>query len=590
MNLFGRGIRKALGLLAICTFVWIALSCQKEERLKVPAKAPAALPTDVVVDLAVSLPDEGVRTRSGHLLDRTEGESGVKSLVVFIVDLTPDGKEVYPVSASASLSHTAIQAWLGGNVEGVEVKMNTTTGKKHIYVGANMSEAHIRAFAEGKPFKASGVGNAINEVMSFDTSDPDAAAGREILMFAPAMNGTDRVFEITSADRHVSGTAGLERMVAKVLLTANLNTEITGKKYSSAYANVSINDDANKGWCRVEDIRYMVRNINRTVNWPLEANIYDKNLLYGSGAPYLDNVGRWYPNRTGLVGTDDPYEFYMDPNFLLSEQLDADGEVRAEAISQFENNPFDALRTAADNVIVRSADVFDESRLSASTVPEKDSHYSQGLYCLENTVIDDIAFSYGGGVADAGFWDAVNSLDAKAAKDQSAGYVTSYLQIAMRCTPGVLHTENGEETFTSEDAALQQLTGQVDPGNSSHIYDEGTFWARYDDGNSEWKFYTLKGMQKEMTASGLSSQDFVIYEGGWSYYTTFIDGKDDGKHLTYDGQREWGVRRNHYYILNIEKITFPGSSVPATMPIKINSVSTEWRLRGLSEITIKPNY
>lgn len=565
MNLFGRDIRKAFSLLALCTLVWTALSCHKEEKFIAPARRPVSHPTEVVLELSVNLPDEGVRTRSGYRLDKAEGENGVSTLMVFIVDLDESGNEVYPVSSMQSLSPTAIREWLNGNSGDFSVRMSTTTGKKHIYVGANMSEAHIRAFVEGRSFKASGLGNAVREVMTIDAENPHGGTGTGILMFSPVFdrNGI-REFYITPENPDVEGAkAKLERLVSKVLMTA--------MQSSAGYATVAVNGSAESGFVKLKDIRYMLMNTNRNLNWPMPANIHTP-----SGA-YQDNVGCWRPGD----GSADPYNFYMDANFSFSALIDSNGEPRPESLPLFETPSFEELLKTEDELTVPTVIAYDKSRLGSSTAV---NHYVEGIYCLENTVRDDVA---------ASFWTSSRT------KDKSAGFVSTYIQIALKFTPAQIYDGDGTaapvmKTLT-EQQAVDLLAAQTDPSGS--VYPAGTFWVRK--GGSSHEFYTLNGMRSKLkTDSSLTTDNFIIYKGGWCYYTSFIDGAyPDGKYtdggsnnrLTYVGQNEWGVRRNHYYILNIERIAMLGSSEPKTMPMEVNSLTAKWRPRGSNTVEIRPN-
>ncbi len=566
MNLLGRDIRKALGLLAICTFVWTALSCRKEESLKVPTKAPEVmLPTDVKVEISVSHPDDRFRTRSGYLLDRTEGEGDVRTIMVFIVDYV-DGKEVYPVTSYASLSPNTVRDWLDNSVtDKIQIGMSTTTGTKHIYVGANMSEAHIRAFVEGRAFKASGLGDAVREVMTIDAENPHGGTGTGILMFAPVFDKYGaRDFNITLENPDVEGgEAKLERLVSKVLMTATESSE--------GYATVAVNGSPSSGFVRLKDIRYMLMNTNRSLSWPLPSNIHTP-----SGT-YQNNVGCWKPED----GSMDPYNFYMDPNFSFSALIDSNGEPRPESLPLFDTHSFEELLKPEAELTIPTVIGYDGSRLDSSTAA---GHYVEGIYCLENTVRDDVP---------ASFWTSSRT------KDKSAGFVSTFIQIALKFTPAEIYDGNGTDaavlTTLTEQQAEELLAAQADPSGS--VYPAGTFWVRKN--GSSYEFYTLNGMRSKLkTDSSLTTDSFIIYSGGWCYYTSFIDGAyPDGKYtaggsnnrLTYGGQNEWGVRRNHYYILNIERIAMLGSSEPKTMPMEVNSLTTKWRPRGSNTVEIRPN-
>ena len=80
--------------------------------------------------------------------------------------------------------------------------------------------------------------------------------------------------------------------------------------------------------------------------------------------------------------------------------------------------------------------------------------------------------------------------------------------------------------------------------------------------------------------------EFSRYDGGWGYYYTYID--EDAKNgvISMDKER-WGIKRNHYYIIKVEKIIAPGSAFPGNETMRIHSELIDWMDKGGSETEVK---
>ena len=212
----------------------------------------------------------------------------------------------------------------------------------------------------------------------------------------------------------------------------------------------------------------------------------------------------------------------------------------------------------------RIAIKYDETKIGK--VADED-HYTEGLYCTENMVYKDIDFE-----------DNIETF-------QSANrYVTTRVMIGAKYTPKVIWDE-GEEPITNEteeDAQkiLQEVTDDENPLEPV-TYLAGTFWR-----DSEGNYYSLEGMKKKLEEA--SDTDFSRYDGGWGYYYTYIDGDANGEGtIDYANQTRWGIKRNHYYILKVDKIIAPGSPFPGNETMRIHSELVDWVDKGSSEVEIK---
>ena len=225
---------------------------------------------------------------------------------------------------------------------------------------------------------------------------------------------------------------------------------------------------------------------------------------------------------------------------------------------------------SSEPCITRKATVYDENKVGKEDADE--DHYTEGLYCTENMVHKDMDFS-----TDADF--------------QSANrYVTTRIMIGAKYTPKKIWTVNNsgnleQKTFASEDEAITALFNQVDtednPGGPVEYLD-GTFWQDV----KTKEYYSLEGMKKKLRED--SETEFNRFDGGWGYYYTYIDGdvSTDGV-IGYEDKPRWGIKRNHYYILKVEKIIAPGSPFPGNETMRIHSELLDWVDKGESEVEVK---
>ena len=144
--------------------------------------------------------------------------------------------------------------------------------------------------------------------------------------------------------------------------------------------------------------------------------------------------------------------------------------------------------------------------------------------------------------------------------------------------------DGGEEPITNEtekDAQkiLQEVTDDENPLEPV-TYLAGTFWR-----DSEGNYYSLEGMKKKLKKS--PETEFSRYDGGWGYYYTYIDENAKNGAISKDTQTRWGIKRNHYYILKVDKIIAPGSPFPGNETMRIHSELVDWVDKGSSEVEIK---
>lgn len=478
----------------------------------------------VSLNLTIAHPDASIHTRAELEYDDltfSRNEASVKSLTAFLVDLNADGTEIYGEGKVKYFSTEIDPSEFKSGIYVLRQTLEVETGVKHVYVGANLKEEHIKAFINNKPLTLNGEGPAVNMVM---TSDPShTGQGTDIAMFGQLLNRNDRSkrIEIKEDTRDYYLHTDLERLTAKVLLTCKEDEDLIGY--------VETEDE---GWVEISKVRYMLNATNRHT----------------------------YINKH----RDESYDRNIDPNWKVEESL-VEGSKVTPVEGLFESWKTEELRQRLfDERFSTAALKYDETKIGEGN---KESHYTEGIYCLENTTFND-SYLIGN------------------EKDAAAKELTTHIVIAIRFIP--------KKVYTGGNVIDGQGPTQMDLDNVFTKYlvavdghEVGTYWTRTD-ANGKVYYYGDYSKKEYIKKYGASEKDFTCYEGGWSYYTTFIDGTPENLQISYAGRECWGVERDHYYILSIDKITKPGAQIPSDEYIRVNSKTIPWVNRGSKEVIIKP--
>ena len=307
-------------------------------------------------------------------------------------------------------------------------------------------------------------------------------------------------------------------------------------------------DGENTGWIKFADVNYMLNVLNRKtyLNYRIEDdNLIDPNYAM-SGLVSQREEGGGY----GITNLDEyQREFLYYDTQAMVEMLNKD-------VQTHEGKTPEACTS-------RIAIKYDETKIGKVNADE--DHYTEGLYCTENMVYKDIDFG-----------DNIETF-------QSANrYVTTRVMIGAKYTPKqIWNGGNAPIQANTEDEAkkiLQKVTDDENPLEPV-TYLAGTFW-RDSDGN----YYSLAGMKMKLQEA--PETDFSRYDGGWGYYYTYIDENAQNGAINQD-QTRWGIKRNHYYILKVDKIIAPGSPFPGNETMRIHSELVDWVNKGGSEVEIK---
>lgn len=536
----------------------ILCSCRDELR---PDLSPAQeSKTNIIVNLTVERSgSKSPASRSPldpngdeYTLGFTDAENQINSLTLIMMRIDASGNEVF--EASRTISSPADTD--NDGYYDVEFQLETNDrGVKHFYLGANLSEEHLASFrTQDKVFDAgeekSGhniVGALMNvKHLQGDELDGNIGEGSNIVMTAPILVENRQDITIPSGSTEetitIDNPVKLTRVVAKVLLTCECKSE-NGIDY------VNVEDQHSKmngnGWIRLADVNYMLNVLNRKtyLNYRIEAdNLIDPNYAMGELISLREEGGGY-----GITNLDEyQREFLYYDTQAMVEMLNKDVQDR-------EGKTPEACTS-------RIAIKYDENKIGK--VHADEDHYTEGLYCTENTVYNDMKFAN-----EADFQSAIR-------------YVTTRVMVGAKYTPKVIW-DGGDKpkTALTEKEAQEILKEVTDYTLEPVTYLAGTFWR-----DSEGNYYSLEGMKTKLQEA--PKTEFSRYDGGWGYYYTYIDENAQNGAIK-DTQTRWGIKRNHYYILKVEKIIAPGSPFPGNETMRIHSELVDWVDKGGSEVEIK---
>ena len=552
---------KGFGLLLMGVIVMLC-SC-RDELYSIPSSQTEGTSRNLVISLTVQQPGLQSPTPpapfdTGYELGFTEEECQIHTLTLIMMGVY-NGEELFETWQTIEPSEPT------NGIYDVQFTLSGITGTKHFYILANAEQKHINAFwAKDRIFDA-GEGqsghNIVGNLMEINHNENRDGEGSNILMagIVKSTNSGDRDIVIPTGDGNedtdekitIDTSANLVRTVAKVLLTCMPSKE-SNNHVAVIDAKDKDNDNNttdNTGWIQLADVNYMLNVLNRKT--------------------YLD-----YREDT----KDDDY--LIDPNYEMSEiiSLREEGGYGITNLDEYQRNYLfydtqdmvEMLNTSVptykggERCIVRSATQYnaDKMEVDETTNMGKENHYTEGLYCTENTVYNDMKFAN-----EADFQSAIR-------------YVTTRVMIGAKYTPKVIWDGGDKPKTAQTEEEAQGILDKVEDVNNPLepvTYLAGTFWR-----DSEGNYYSLAGMKKKLQEA--PETDFSRYDGGWGYYYTYIDENAQNGAISKD---TWGIKRNHYYILKVDKIIAPGSPFPGNETMRIHSELVDWIDKGGSEEEIK---
>ena len=425
-----------------------------------------------------------------------------------------------------------------------------------VYVGANLTmeqtQAFIRQKTDGSAYTFStNAFDLVTDFSPYSTVDTDLTGRRHIAMFCtkgikPEVTETSEDEEATPIE--YTGQFTLKRLVAKILVTC--------KTDENGYVPVLNKNAENfEGWIRQSDVKYLVNGLNRKTFIMQQIN--------------------------SEVSEAQAYANVVDPNNELS-------------VTNANNDDFyfQPIEGEYDSPYLRATLPFAEAELSS---------YTEGIYCPENTFALDETITLEGQQAQITHVCVAAKFTPRNLQVEYDlfNYVAEQQDIEPDIKEDIeeLRPSNIDEVVTvecpSEAVARQLLLSSLQRANNRNGFPEGTYFYH----NKEKAFYTYGAMGRDgVSMDDIDTNpgvfgDFVPYIGGWGYYYTYVDNREDYELTPNDWNefyRHGQVERNRYYILNITRFTRPGSSVTNPNYIMVHTYSLPWKEGGSGEITLNP--
>lgn len=552
---------KGFGLLLMGVIVMLC-SC-RDELYSIPSSQTEGTRRNLVISLTVQQPGLQSPTSrapfdTGYELGFTEKECQIHTLTLIMMGVY-NGEELFETWQTIKLDTPVFGSY------DVTFTLSGITGTKHFYILANAEQKHINAFwAKDRIFDA-GEGqsghNIVGSLMDVDHED-DGKGSNIVMAGIVTSNNGDRNIVIPTGDGNeetvekitIDTPINLVRTVAKILLTcvpkSDAETDYV-KVIDRKDAETSTDGDGeNTGWIKLAEVNYMLNVLNRKTYLDYREDTKDDDYLIDPNY----EMSNWIEKRTNdnetTYGIKDLIAYQREFLFYNTQTM---VEMLNTSIPTYKKG---------EQCIVRTATLYDKNRIGKENATS--DHYTEGLYCTENTVHNDMKFD-----KDADFQSAIR-------------YVTTRVMVGAKYTPKVIW-DGGEEPITNktEDEAQGILDEVKDVDNPLEpvTYPAGTFWR-----DSQGNYYSLAGMKKKLKES--PETDFSRYDGGWGYYYTYIDENAQNGAISKD-QTRWGIKRNHYYILKVDKIVAPGSPFPGNETMRIHSELVDWVDKGGSEVEIK---
>lgn len=577
-------------LMPLLVLAFTACGCVHDEPEDAPEHAVSGPEyTDIVVRLNVANPAAGTPdtrsgqgtagTKAGSILDPdedeytlgfTKEEHRIHSLTLIMTNVRPDGSESFDFSQTVMTDAAQENA---GTISAI-FNLSGKKGRKRFYVGANMSQKHIGAFTvDGQVIDLSDDSEGHNIVGQLMEIDHTTGAGSRILMTGRVIGNNGQTdFDLTELDGQfetsreddaitisVKEPVRLTKAVSKVLMTCQTYSG-SGEDKLVQILDAKDQEEGTAtytGWLHLENVRYILNVLNRKT-YAVYREALDGNTPYLAD-PNLD-MSVMVEKRTSTADGSETYgprdlEDYLD-NFVYY-----DTQHMVEMLtSDTPPDDGDCRRSVAAE--------YDKSRLGADAV----NHYTDGLYCPENMVHKDITF----GPDENDEFTAANRL------------VSTHIVIGGKYVPRTVWILENEG---QDDEKLVPLTSSTEEESAGLLesdlnedlgvtYEDGTFWYEIND----HEYYTYRAMEYKTLND--PEAVFTRHDGGWGYWFSMIEGQNENGVISNWNQEYWGLKRNHYYIVNVTRIITPGSSSPGNEAMMVHSELLDWIDQGGENVEV----
>ena len=504
--------------------MFAAASCRED--ITVEQRAP-----EISVEFQLNLALQGIggnRTKSADELDGQTLENKITGLTVFVIDLNSSGNLIwssvqsafYPVNTSAATQSTEL------------IKIRTSIGKKHIYVGANMSPAQIQSFKNND-----GVFTSTGTTYAQTIADFVNLSGRGIVMFGQMTTADNNpIITITGTENQtpIPTKLGLSRVVSKVALTY----EASAPGYATIASGIGGSIDADSIW-------FMLNNTAKSIDFVRGMDSdFSRFLMVDYLKHNIDNPPYYY--------TDNPsgdFMFYT-PVAIVHSEHDTHNVGKIGMPFELTDNPY---HRSLDEYLGLDGD-------------GKHRHYTSALYCLESTINT------------TDFTPAENILGVRRG-------INTEIVVAAKYTPGsIWHSADASTSPGDAPVSVANETDMISK-TANDLNGAGTFYAVRSGDSNMYDFYTYNAktyLENNPPSGGLPQ--FITYKRGLGYYTTFIS-QPAGADI--DDDENYNLYRNNYYILNVKEFTPPGAVYPQDKYMLVNSETTEWVQGKPTTVTVE---
>ena len=577
-------------LVPLLVLAFTACGCVHDEPEDAPEHAVSGPEyTDIVVRLNVANPAAGTPdtrsgqgtagTKAGSILDPdedeytlgfTKEEHRIHSLTLIMTNVRPDGSESFDFSQTVMTDAAQENA---GTISAI-FNLSGKKGRKRFYVGANMTQKHIGAFTvDGQAIDLSDDSEGHNIVGQLMEIDHTTGVGSRILMTGRVIGNNGQTdFDLTELDGQfetsreddaitisVKEPVRLTKAVSKVLMTCQTYSG-SGEDKLVQILDAKDQEEGTAtytGWLHLENVRYILNVLNRKT-YAVYREALDGSTPYLAD-PNLD-MSVMVEKRTSTADGSETYgprdlEDYLD-NFVYY-----DTQHMVEMLtSDTPPDDGDCRRSVAAE--------YDKSRLGADAV----NHYTDGLYCPENMVHKDITF----GPDENDEFTAANRL------------VSTHIVIGGKYVPRtvwILENEGQDDeklvqrTSSTEEVSAGLLESDLNE-DLGVTYEDGTFWYEIND----HEYYTYRAMEYKTLND--PEAVFTRHDGGWGYWFSMIEGQNENGVISNWNQEYWGLKRNHYYIVNVTRIITPGSSSPGNEAMMVHSELLDWIDQGGENVEV----
>jgi hypothetical protein len=555
----------------------------------------------------------------------TAEENEIQSLTVFLVDVDDRGLDLLEAPhrqvATTYINAASDAVWSEGLLTGYRLltRFVTPAGRKHVYVGANLTTDQIDAFRNGNTplvydeTAAPTLKSLMRHFMAL-TDDRFTYTGSRISMFAQALpaDREDSLFDVHSSgdpqtvQLYETQTVQLEHTVTKVLLACQRSTtdgddyieikdinETTRRKNNTDAAEAQRLREKYRGWVHYANVFYMLNITARA-----QRLLGDSVATFGK---YVRRIGDYdFVAQNDTVYTMRYLSHSADELSFSAQNADeypfVEGALRRRVALWSEG-------ATADDPVYYTNRGTSVTRLAG--LP------TEGIYCLPNR----FRFSCWDADAQEGEGEEWYDTDGTFQLDSVAQKIATYVVTAVRYIPRTLHClVNGQDQecrFATMAAALDTLSPAAGirarkSDGTWQEYPAGTYWTLVQN-SQEVDYYTGAAMQHKVDQEGFESWSLAryrCYERGYSYYICFIDpARCEDPEATfyqrnsydYDVQahgvarrkRIFGLERNHYYLLRADEISVPGSST-LSGPMCLNAVLVDWQSKGSQDVSVLP--